>query len=160
MGSYANVAIPASARRLLLKVNGLSTHELGAYKVVADVVPSSTLPAMGSAPSSGSANSIPVGRRAGTAGSIAIGSTSGRTVALAQRSHGGGSGTVPVGSLSSRSDVQYMLRRFGFSDTPANVTAVYTGGIGNWVSTQLNPPAPSADTSVAADVEPLPVLTG
>jgi len=35
--------------------------------------------------------------------------------------------------------VQNALRRFAFSDTPANVTAVYTSGLQSWFAAQLSP---------------------
>jgi uncharacterized protein (DUF1800 family) len=63
---------------------------------------------------------------------------------------------VTTGGLSSRADVQHLLRRFGFSDTPANVTAVYRAGAGTWLAQQLNPAAID-DSALATYMEPMPL---
>jgi uncharacterized protein (DUF1800 family) len=130
IGEGGYVAVPANAARLVLRINGASGHEAGAFRVVADVVSDV------SAASAGSAASATT-----QAGGV-------RRSLAAMRS---------VGPASlARSDVQYFLRRFGFSDTPTNVTAVYKNGIAAWLSQQLNP-AGIDDSALAQYMEPVPL---
>ncbi len=164
IGTYTTLTAPAGAQRLVLKINGVTGREVGAYRVVADVVPSMLVAKIGSGTSTG--GGIAIGGRTASSASrytmggsqtVAMASSTSR-VALGSRSNGpGGGATIPVSTkATSRSDVQYVLRRFGFSDTPANVTAIYNNGISNWISAQLAAPDPATDTSIAGVVEPLP----
>jgi uncharacterized protein (DUF1800 family) len=126
VGDAAYIAVPSGAVRLVLRVNGVSAQGYGAFRVVADVVNEP-------APSAVRAAAVV---RAG-----------GRHTQPTMR--------LVVGRLPQRSDVQYLLRRFGFSDTPATVTAVYKTGVSAWLTQQLNP-AGIDDSAMAAYVEPLP----
>jgi uncharacterized protein (DUF1800 family) len=131
VGEAAYVAIPPGAARVLFRVNGSTGREFGAFHVVADVV----------------------NERAGRA----VQGVSASSVSPSATRH-----TQPVmravatGGLSSRADVQHLLRRYGFSDTPANVTAVYRAGAGTWLAQQLNPSAID-DSALAAYMEPMPL---
>ncbi len=62
-------------------------------------------------------------------------------------------------SILTRKVVQNALRRFGFSDTPAAVTAVYSGGLQNWFAAQLNPDT-IADGALAGYLTAEPNNTG
>jgi uncharacterized protein (DUF1800 family) len=62
-----------------------------------------------------------------------------------------------TGPLAARSDVQYAVRRFGFSDTPANVNAIYRTGVATWIAQQLNPDAID-DSALATYAEPIPLF--
>jgi uncharacterized protein (DUF1800 family) len=173
VGTYATLAVPTSARRLLLRANGLGGHELGAYRVVSDVVPTIAPAALGSGASSTSP--VRIGP-AGTTGTQSVAmriatpqlaSTARSTATLNRLSvtNGPSTGVIPSASGAARSDVHYALRRLGFSDTPANVTAIAAnGGVSAWVASQLQAPPPANDTSIVqtagGNVEPLPVLTG
>jgi uncharacterized protein (DUF1800 family) len=125
MGGY--IAIPSSASRLVLRINGASGHEPGAFRVVADVVTATS----GLTSASGTAQ---------------VGGV--RRTLAAMRSVGP--------TALSRSDVQYFLRRFGFSDTPANVNTVYKNGISSWLTKQLNP-AGIDDSALSQYMEPIPL---
>lgn len=164
IGTFATIAAPAGAHRLLLRINGVTGREVGAYRVVADVVSSTLAANLGSASKPGGGFSI-AGRtstqsRYGLAQpqTVAMAGSSSR-VTLGSRSFGPNNPGVIAGptTATSRSDVQYVLRRLGFSDTPANVTAIYNSGISNWVTQQLAfAPDPATDTSINGVVEPLP----
>ena len=136
VGEAAYVAIPAGAARVLFRVNGSTGHEFGAFRVVADVVNERTARAVQS---------------------VAASSVSASSASPSATRH-----TQPVmravttGGLSSRADIQHLLRRYGFSDTPANVTAVYRGGAGAWLAQQLNPAAID-DSALATYMEPIPL---
>ncbi|MDP9107023.1 MAG: DUF1800 domain-containing protein, partial [Candidatus Eremiobacteraeota bacterium] len=130
VGEAAYVAIPAEAARAVFRVNGASGREAGAFRVVADVVTERT----GRSVQGVSASSVsPSGTRHTQPVSRSV-----------------------TGSLTSRADVQHLLRRYGFSDTPANVTAVYQSGISGWLAQQLNP-AGIDDSALAAYIEPVPL---
>jgi hypothetical protein len=176
VGAYATLAVPAGAKRLLLRANAMSGREYGAYRVVADVV-SDAAPAQLGSQSSGAGSAITIGPRGSAVSTQALGvriasavTSTGTGVRTAARTalnavgNGPSTGVIPSGTVPSRSDVHYALRRLGFSDTPAAVTAVSSGGVSAWVATQLAAPAPAADTSivqgVGGNVEALPVLTG
>jgi hypothetical protein len=85
----------------------------------------------------------------------------GRVSLGAALSRGPGSApTVPTGTTSQRSDVQYVMRRLGFSDTPEQVSYWYThGGVAAWLAYQLNYTAIS-DSSLSTYVYAMPTLTG
>jgi uncharacterized protein (DUF1800 family) len=175
IGEYATLAVPAGAKRLLLRVNGLGGREYGAYRVVADAVPIA-VPAQLGAQNGAAGVPITIGPRGGTvatqnlgiriasanAGSIVRGA--GRAAVLNAVGNGPSTGVIPGPATLTRGQVHYLLRRLGFSDTPANVTAVLTEGASAWVTAQLAAPAPANDTSivqgVGGNVEALPVLTG
>jgi uncharacterized protein (DUF1800 family) len=176
VGSYATLAVPPGAKRLLLRANAMSGREYGAYRVVADVVSDAAPVQLGSQPS-GAGPAIAIGPRGSAASMQALGvriassvtstGTGARTAArtaLNAVGNGPSAGVIPSGTAVSRSDVHYALRRLGFSDTPAAVTAALSGGVSAWVAAQLAAPAPAADTSivqgVGGNVEALPVLTG
>lgn len=128
VGTGGYIAIPSGAARLVLRINGTTGHEPGAFRVVADVVTAA-------APASSS--------------SAGVAQTGGvRRTLASMRSVGP--------AAMSRSDVQYFLRRFGFSDTPANVTAVYKAGISSWLTTQLNPGGID-DSALTQYMEPTPL---
>ena len=184
-GTFANLAVPFGAQRLLLRVNGVTGREVGSYHVVADAVPSAKL----SAPGSGLGSYASTAERA-TASSTSTAATrsvmtdaaprilggatvqgSAQVASAGTRSLGrattmslsrgpGSSPTVPVGTTSMRSDVQYVMRRLGFSDTPEQVTYWYThGGVAAWVAYQLDYTAIS-DSTIGTYVRPMPTLTG
>jgi uncharacterized protein (DUF1800 family) len=175
IGEYATLAVPAGAKRLLLRVNGLGGREYGAYRVVADAVPIA-VPAQLGAQNGAAGVPITIGPRGGTvatqnlgiriasanAGSIVRGA--GRAAVLNAVGNGPSTGVIPGPATLTRGQVHYLLRRLGFSDTPANVTAVLNEGASAWVTAQLAAPAPANDTSivqgVGGNVEALPVLTG
>jgi uncharacterized protein (DUF1800 family) len=178
VGQYANLAVPSGAKRLLLRVAGLTGREYGSYRVVADVVTTASLPQLGSG-SSGNGSAIHIGANGGTgtatAQAIRIGASSmqaastgtrsiGRASALASTGNGPSTGVIPGAGVAARSDVHYALRRLGFSDTPADVSSVLGTGVSAWVTAQLAAPAPANDTSIVqgagGNVEALPVLTG
>ncbi|MBV8642636.1 MAG: DUF1800 family protein [Candidatus Eremiobacteraeota bacterium] len=140
VGEAAYVAIPNGAARVIFRVNGATGYETGAFRVVTDVVD-------GVASQQGSPMAQPSQvARAPASGSLG---TSGlRRTLPTMRS-------LP-GTLLQRNDVQYLLRRFGFSDTPAAVTAVYrSGGVNAWLAQQLAP-ANIDDSALAAYLEPVP----
>jgi uncharacterized protein (DUF1800 family) len=177
VGSYANLSVPPGAKRLVLRVSGMSGREYGAYRVVADVVSNAAPVQLGSG-SSGNGSAIHIGVNGGSmtasAQAVRIGTASvatstsartlGRSSTLATTGNGGFAGVIPAGGAASRSDVHYALRRLGFSDTPANVSSVLASGVGAWVTAQLAAPLPQNDTSIVqgsgGNVEALPVLTG
>ena len=128
MGGY--IAIPAGAARLILRINGTTGHEAGAFRVVADVVSDAT-----AAPAGLSSSST------AQAGGVRRSLSSMRSVTAAAQ---------------SRSDIQYFLRRFGFSDSPANVTAVYKSGTASWLAAQLNPSGID-DSALINYMEPIPL---
>ncbi len=161
IGTFATMSVPLAAKRLVLRINGFGGREYGAYRVVADVVTTPVVPALGSGAGTGASPmrygqartaSPPVAMRAGASTSRVPGAVT----------NGPGIGVIPTGTPVARSDVQYALRRLGFSDTPANVTAVQGTGVAAWVAAQLAAPAPPNDASIVqgANVEALPVLTG
>ncbi len=168
IGTYAVLPVPSSADRLVLRVNGLSGREIGAYSVVSDVVPRLAPGAVG--PASSARGSLMVA----SAGTRALGVTDGssRLAAMSTPMSGnrhqgggaGGAGTVPVAGTYQRSDIQYLLRRFGFSDTPENVTAIQASGVSAWLTAQLSPPPPvnqttgAMESSVVGYVEPVPTI--
>jgi uncharacterized protein (DUF1800 family)/uncharacterized protein (DUF1501 family) len=170
VGAYANLTVPLGAKRLLFRASGLSGREYGAYRVVSDVVASAAPPTLGSA--GGAAGSpiviAPKGAAPATqslAVRIAVAGgvrTAGRASTLSTVGNGPSTGVIPGTGVASRSDVHYALRRLGFSDTPAAVTAALSGGVSAWVTAQLAAPTPAGDTSIVAggNVEALPVLTG
>ena len=129
IGLGAYIAVPSGAARLVFRINGTSGQEYGAFRVVADVVP---------AP--GQRGLLSTSR--GTSGGL-------RRPLPTMRSVGG--------PLAARSDVQYALRRFGYSDTPANVNAVYAVGVASWIAQQLNPDGID-DSAMANYVEPIPLF--
>ncbi|MDQ6925047.1 MAG: DUF1800 domain-containing protein [Candidatus Eremiobacteraeota bacterium] len=131
IGDAAYVAIPADAARVLFRVNGSTGREFGAFHVVADVV------------------NARAGRAVQGVAVSAVAPSATRHTQPVMRG-------VATGGLSSRADVQHLLRRFGFSDTPANVTAVYRGGAGAWLAQQLNPDAID-DSALATYMEPMPL---
>ena len=178
VGQFANLAVPAAAKRLVLRVAGLTGREYGAYRVVADVVSSATLPQLGSG-SNGNGSAIHIGSNGGTGvasaqairisgSSVQVASTGmrsiGRASALASTGNGPSTGVIPGTGVAARSDVHYALRRLGFSDTPADVTSVLGTGVSAWVTAQLAAPTPANDASIVqgagGNVEALPVLTG
>jgi len=81
----------------------------------------------------------------GTFGAFKVVSSAGRTLQDGAASGGvrrllGEARQVGTGSaVLTRKVVQNALRRFAFSDTPANVTAVYASGLQSWFSAQLSP---------------------
>jgi len=164
VGTYANLAVPPGAKRLVLRANALSGREYGAYHVVADVVGSSAPAQLGSG-TNGTGSPIRIGaaRSMGSSPTVAvrIASAAGRGP-LGAVTHGPAPGVIPSGTPAARSDVQYALRRLGFSDTPANVSSVMNTGVAAWVAAQLAAPPPASDTSIVqgGNVEALPVLTG
>jgi uncharacterized protein (DUF1800 family) len=169
IGTYATLTVPAGAKRLLLRANNLGGHEYGAYRVVTDVVPTSSPAQLGTG-AFGSSSPIRIGGSGGTVATqslavrVALGGRS--TSGLSRLSVGNGpaTGVIPGAAGASRSDVHYALRRLGFSDTPADVSAVMNSGISAWVTAQLAAPFPDSDTSIVqgsgGNVEALPVLTG
>ena len=62
-------------------------------------------------------------------------------------------------SVVTRKVVQNALRRFGFSDTPTTISAVYAGGLQNWFATQLSPDT-IADSALAGYLTAEPNNTG
>jgi uncharacterized protein (DUF1800 family) len=136
VGEAAYVAIPPGAARVLFRVNGSTGREYGAFHVVADVVPERTGRTVQGVSPAGS-----------PASSVAPSAT--RHTQPVMRA-------VATGGLTSRADIQHLLRRYGFSDTPANVTAVYRSGAGSWLAQQLNPAAID-DSALAAYMEPMPL---
>ena len=66
---------------------------------------------------------------------------------------------VATSEAFTRASAQHLLRRFGFSDTPANVSAVYKEGASTWLTAQLNP-ASVDDSALAPYLNPLPEYTG
>lgn len=136
VGEAAYVAIPPDAARVVFRVNGANGHELGAFRIVADVVTQQVGRAV-QGPNASSATS-----------SSASPSTVRHTQPVMR--------AVPSSGLTARSDVQHLLRRYGFSDTPANVTAVYRTGTSGWLAQQLNP-AGIDDSALAAYMEPIPL---
>jgi len=178
VGTYASLPVPAGAKRLLLRAYGMGGHEYGAYRVVTDVVPNANPAQLGSGsststaaihigPNNGSGSVQSLGVRIASPGTQ-IASTGftplGRVSTLGSVGNGPSTGVIPTGPTLARSDVQYALRRLGFSDTPANVTNVMSTGVSAWVTAQLAAPTPANDTSivqgVGGNVEALPVLTG
>jgi uncharacterized protein (DUF1800 family) len=164
VGEFATLPVPYGAKRLLLRVNGMSGREYGAYRVVADVVSDATPVQLGA--SASGTSPITIGSNAATAlHPLAVRiRTANRASALGSVGNGPSTGVIPGPAPLSRSDVHYVLRRLGFSDTPANVTAVMSTGVNAWVTAQLAAPAPANDTSIVqglgGNVEALPVLTG
>lgn len=65
------------------------------------------------------------------------------------------SGSTP----DTRASAQHLLRRFAFSDSPANVSAVYAMGASAWLAQQLDP-ASIDDSKLATYMQPMPTLTG
>lgn len=165
VGQYASLAVPAYAKRLTFRVNGMTGRELGAYRVVADVVPDAAPPALGSGAStgrSGLAIRSSNGLASTQAPAIRIVNAGGRAATAGSVVNGPSTGVIPGAPTASRSDVQYALRRLGFSATPSTVTSVLASGVNAWVTAQLAAPAPSNDTSIVlgGNVEALPTLTG
>jgi uncharacterized protein (DUF1800 family) len=165
VGQYANLAVPLAAKRLTLRVNGLTGHELGAYRVIADVVPDASPAQLGSG---AAANRSSMGIRT-SSGVIAaqaplvriINASSSRSLA-GSVSNGPAVGVIPGAQTTSRSNVQYALRRLGFSGPPSLISSVMASGVPAWVNAQLAAPAPGSDASIVqgSNVEALPVLTG
>ncbi len=129
VGEAAYVAVPPRAARVVFRINGTTGNEAGAFRVVADVVNERT--------ARGSVSDV----------SLAPGSVR-RTQPIMR--------SVTAGPLLARSDVQHLLRRYGFSDTPANVTAVYKSGVAAWLAQQLNPAAID-DSALTTYMEPMPL---
>lgn len=176
VGTYVNLPVPAGAKRLVLRVNGMSGREYGAYRVIADVV-SNAAPAQLGSGASGNGSAVHIGANGGsgtaTTSAIRIGSPNsvaasvartGRASTLASAGNGTSPGVLPTGGTTSRSDVQYALRRLGFSDTPAAISSVMATGVPAWVAAQIAAPSPDNDTSIVqgtgGNVEAMPVLTG
>jgi uncharacterized protein (DUF1800 family) len=66
---------------------------------------------------------------------------------------------VSAGRVITRKDVHYVLRRFGYSDTPENVTAVLASGYGAWLAAQLNPQSID-DSQLGTYLPAMPAITG
>jgi uncharacterized protein (DUF1800 family) len=177
VGTYATLSVPAGAKRLLFRANAMNGREFGAFRVVTDVVPTASPAQLGSAggyvspvhigPAGATMATQSTGIRIMTGGAqvASLSSTrAGSGISRLSVTNGPSAGVLPGPGGASRSDVHYLLRRLGFSDTTANVSAVVNGGIGAWVTAQLAAPVPSADASivqgVGGNVEALPVLTG
>jgi uncharacterized protein (DUF1800 family) len=180
-GKFANLAVPFGAQRLLLRVNGVTGREVGSYHVVADAVPTSVLSTPGSGVASSASTFASTSSAAATRSittdaaaphtstvqlatvamrSSSSSSTASRATTMALSRSPGSGPTVPVGTTSMRSDVQYVMRRLGFSDTPEQVTYWYThGGVAAWLAYQLNYTAIS-DSTIGTYVRPMPTLTG
>jgi uncharacterized protein (DUF1800 family) len=135
VGLGAYVAIPEGAARLVFRINGATGRELGAFRVVANVVTA--------APSSGAERPT-----ASTVRDIGMGGGMRRAIPRLRS---------VVEPVAPKSDAQYVLRRFGFSDTPANVNAVYKNGVSSWLAQQLNPDAID-DSALSTYVEPIPLF--
>jgi uncharacterized protein (DUF1800 family) len=131
VGEAGYVAVPPRAARVVFRANGTAGNESGAFRVVADVVNE---------------------RTAGAARALSADATAPSAVRHTQPVLR----TVSTGTLLARSDVQHLLRRYGFSDTPANVTAVYKSGVAGWLAQQLNPAAID-DSALTTYMEPIPL---
>lgn len=96
-----------------------------------------------------------------TLGRTAAGRVVVATAGSSAPTRGPGSGpSFPATGSWSRSDVQYMMRRLGFSDSPEQVTYWYThGGPQAWLAYQLNYTGIS-DSGLGAFAYPMPTLTG
>jgi uncharacterized protein (DUF1800 family) len=156
IGTFADLAVPTGASRLLLRIEGISGREVGAYHVVTDAVTSPTVPIIGSGASGAGAVIRMMGARrvySATSAATAGGSTS--------TSLGSGpEAAVGPNAAPTRSDLQYMMRRFGFSDSPAQVSYWFThGGPSAWLTYQLNYTA-IPDAAISSYVETMPTLTG
>jgi uncharacterized protein (DUF1800 family) len=143
VGLGAYVAVPPDAARLVFRINGTTGREYGAFRVVADVIEIA-------------ANRRVLGGPLGAAANGARGAPAARSASSARFTEPT-LRSVGVSSVPARSNVQYVMRRFGFSDTPANVSAVYRTGIGNWIAQQLNPDAID-DSAMTNYVEPIPLF--
>jgi uncharacterized protein (DUF1800 family) len=132
VGLGAYVAVPAGAARLMFRINGTTGREYGAFRVVADVV---TAP--------------PTRSMAADTRAVSAATGSVRRTLPTMRSVGG--------PLAARSDVQYAMRRLGFSDSPANIGAVYRTGIAGWIAQQLAPDTID-DSAMTNYVEPIPLF--
>ena len=66
---------------------------------------------------------------------------------------------VAVSNPFTRALAQNMLRRLGFSGSPADVTALYTGGLTTWLSAQLLPNTVD-DSQLASTMQAMPTYTG
>ena len=158
VGSFASLAVPAGASRLLLRIADVTGREVGDYRVVADAV-AGPVPALGSA----AAGSFGAVRMMGTRHVGLVSSASASASSLSSGGYGPGSNPyVPTGTAAApkRSDVQYVMRRLGFSDTPEQVTYWFGhGGYTAWVANQLNYTAIS-DSTLPTYVDAMPTLTG
>jgi uncharacterized protein (DUF1800 family) len=172
-GTLVTLPVPLGAQRLLLRVNGVTGREVGSYHVVADALPTSSLAVMGSAASA----PVAAAQRSGGAPAAQIAHPSmvsvaslpapnasrpgGHVTVDAAGTRNPGSGpTLPTGTTPLRSDVQYVMRHLGFSDSPDQVSYWYThGGVAAWVTNQINYTA-IADSTLPLFVYPMPTLTG
>jgi uncharacterized protein (DUF1800 family) len=176
VGTYATLSVPFGAQRLLLRVNGVSGHEVGTYRVVADGVPSAIVATLGTASSAAPASTtqsnnlqLSTTRLGGTSdlASSSYGSSGSANttrsftrVSLASGRAPGSGPYLPSGTTQTRSDLQYVMRRLGFSDSPEQVTYWYQhGGISAWLANQLNYTAIS-DSTLPVFVYAMPTLTG
>jgi len=178
VGTLVTLPVPFGAQRMLLRINGVSGREVGSYHVVADGVQTSSISAMGSAASAsaapaGAGESAAQRARAGSpiSGPSMVsmnslsasnaGHAAGRVTIDAAGTRSPGSGpTLPTGTTPLRSDVQYVMRRLGFSDSPAQVSYWYThGGVSAWVANQIAYTAIS-DSTLPNFVYAMPTLTG
>ena len=66
---------------------------------------------------------------------------------------------VATSAAFTRAAAQHLLRRFGFSDTPANVRRVYLQGPSVWLAAQLNP-ASIEDSALSNYEQAMPEYTG
>jgi uncharacterized protein (DUF1800 family) len=66
---------------------------------------------------------------------------------------------VAPSSTFSRALAQNMMRRFGFSGSPADVTALYTSGPAAWLAAQLSP-STIDDSALANTLQAMPTYTG
>ncbi len=161
VGEFAVLPVPGGATRLLLKVNGVTGHEVGSYHVVADAVNAATVPTLGSAEQH-TGGGVQRVHFMGRVGGVPMPASVSVAPAEANASRALGSRPiVPVsGTAPTRSDVQYAMRRFGFGDSPEQVSYWYRhGGVPAWITFQLAYNA-IPDTGLANYVDPMPVLTG
>ena len=105
VGGYASLVIPSRAKHLVYALNNVNTPGIGTFHVVTDIAPSG--------PSTLSVARQTAGRSSGSLRGL-------RSVAAQ---------AIPD---TSTADVQYLLRRFGFSATPAQVAQIVANGGANW----------------------------
>ena len=90
---------------------------------------------------------------------VTSGSTGSTAIATGGVHRYGSARQVASSTAFTRAAVQHLLRRFGFSDTPANVSAVYAEGATAWLTAQLNPSGIN-DSALTTYMDPIPVYTG
>jgi uncharacterized protein (DUF1800 family) len=90
---------------------------------------------------------------------VSSGSTGSTAIATGGVHRYGSARQVATSTAFTRASVQHLLRRFGFSDTPANVSAVYSEGATAWLTAQLNPSGIN-DSALTTYMDPIPVYTG